>query len=316
MNPDQKLNLITKRRVVIGAAILAVLAVFYVGMSWYVVGQALQGEVIAFDNVPEEFGLTYEDVEFSPRGDASITLRGWWFPVEDAIGSIIWVHGLDQTRAENVPLLRDLINEGFSVLAFDLRGHGQSDIVPLGAGYKEPADVRGAIDFVLEAKGASEVLLMGNSFGASVMLIAAAGEPAVAGVYADSPFASLTDLMIAEISKRTPFPAWFASMLRPGIVQIANMKGIKIDEVRPEVAVTRYGETNLVLGLAHCLADERIPVEHSYRIREAAADTGVWFNRYPRCEHTEAYDDFTEQYISIVVNYFLDQLGLLETLPQ
>ena len=310
MIPDQVRKPFTRRRIIIGAIVAAVLAVVYLGISWYVVGQALEGEVVAFEHQPEEFGLTYEDVEFHPRGDESITLRGWWLPADEPIGTIVWVHGLDKNRAAQLPMLHDLINEGFSILAFDLRGHGESDIVPLGAGYKEPADVRGAIDFLLEEKTTApgEVLLMGWSFGAAMVLIAAAEEPTVVAVYADSPFASLTDVMIGEIEKRTPFPGWLASALRPGIVQVANLRGIKIGDVRPEIAVTGY--TDVVIGLAHCQEDERIPMEHSLRIRAAAIDTGVWFNLYPRCGHTEAYDDFTKQYVSIVTNYFRDQLGL------
>lgn len=316
MNIDLIRSQLTKRRLTIGGIAFAIVAALYVAMSWYVVAQALEAEVIEFEHLPGEFGMTYEDVEFSPRGDASITLRGWWFPVDNAVGTVIWVHGLDQNRAENLPLLRDLNNEGFSVLAFDLRGHGESDSVPLGAGYKEPADVRGAIDFLLGNKlpASSKLLLMGNSFGASVILMAAEGEPSVVGVYADSAFASLPDLMVGEIERRTPFPSWFASMLRPGIIQVGKLRGINLGEVRPELAVARY--TDVVIGLAHCANDERIPVEHAVRIRAAAVDNGVWFNRYPRCGHTEAYDDFTEQYVAIVTSYFLDQLGLLEELPQ
>ncbi|MDA0798467.1 MAG: alpha/beta fold hydrolase [Chloroflexi bacterium] len=314
MNPDLIRKLITKRRIIIGTVTLAALAVLYVGMSWYIVAQALKADVVEFAYHPDELGLTYEDVEFHPRGDESITLRGWWLPADDAVGSIIWVHGLDENRAEQLPMLRDLINEGFSILAFDLRGHGQSDIVPLGAGYKEPADVRGAIDFLLEEKNVAsgKVLLMGRSFGAAIVLIAGVGEPAVVGVYADSPFASLEDLMIGEIEMRTPFPGWFASMLRPGIVKVADLRGIKLDEVRPEVAVAGY--TDFGIGLAHCRADERIPFQHSVRIRFNSGP-GIWFNLYPRCGHTEAYDDFAEQYVSTVTDYFIERLESPEVQP-
>ena len=313
MNPNQVRKSFTKRRIVIGTVSVAILAIVYLGMSWYVVSQALQIDVVAFEHHPDELGLTYENVEFQTRGDEFITLRGWWLPAEDAVGTIVWVHGLDKNRAVQLPMLRDLVENGFSILAFDLRGHGQSDIVPSGAGFKEAADVHGAIDFLLDHQKvpSGKVLLMGESFGAAMVLMAGVGEPAIAAVYADSPFASLTDLMIGEIEKRTPFPAWFASMLRPGIVQVASLRGIKVDEVRPEVAVTGY--TDMVIGLAHCREDERIPLEHSLRIRAAAVETGVWFNLYPRCGHTEAYNDFTEQYVSIVTNYFRDQLGLATT---
>ena len=34
-------------------------------------------------------------------------------------------------------------------------------------------------------------------------------------------------------------------------------------------------------------------------------------NLYPGCAHADAYDDFTDQYMSIVINYFLERLDLL-----
>jgi len=45
MNPDIIRKQITKRRITIGAIAVAVLAVFYVGMSWYVVAQALEARI-------------------------------------------------------------------------------------------------------------------------------------------------------------------------------------------------------------------------------------------------------------------------------
>ncbi len=312
MNLDQIRSQITKRRIMMGAAAIAVIARLYIGKSWYVVAQALEADVIEFEYRPEEFGLAYEDVEFHPRGDESITLRGWWLPAEDSKGSVIWVHGLDKNRADQLPLLRDLVNEGFSILAFDLRGHGQSDLVPLGAGFKEPADVRGAIDFLIadKASASGNVILMGLSFGASIVLLAGVGEPAVVGVYADSAFASLTDLMSGEIEMRTPSPAWFASRLRPGIVWVASMRGIELDAVRPEVAVKDY--TDVVIGIVHCLEDERIPVEHAFRIRKTVEDMAPQFHLFPQCEHAEAYESLPEPYVGFVTTYFLERFGQAE----
>jgi pimeloyl-ACP methyl ester carboxylesterase len=312
MNLDQIHNQITKRRIMIGAVGIAVIAILYGGISWYVVDQALEADVVEFEYRPEEFGLAYEAVEFHPRGDEAITLRGWWLPAEDSKGSVIWVHGLDKNRADQLPLLRDLVNEGFSILAFDLRGHGESDLVPFGAGSKEPSDVRGAIDFLIsdKASASGNVILMGLSFGASVVLLAGVGEPTVVGVYADSAFAALTDMMIGEIERRTPFPGWFTSLLRPGIVRIASMRGIELDAVRPEVAVKDY--TDMVIGIVHCMDDERIPTEHAFRIRKAVEETAPWFNLFPRCGHVEAYQTLPEPYVAIVTGYFLERFEQAE----
>jgi pimeloyl-ACP methyl ester carboxylesterase len=208
----------TRRRVVVGLSVLAVLAVVYFGVAWYVLGEALTAERNPFDHQPEDFNLTFEDIEFSPRGEPDITLRGWIFPTEGALATIIWVHGLDKNRAARLSMMRELVDAGFAVLVFDLRGHGESDDVPIGAGFFEMADVRGGIDFLLSERGVKpgKILLMGESLGAATVLMAGVGESAVVGVYADSGFASLSDVMIGEIAKRTPIPEWGASYSGPG----------------------------------------------------------------------------------------------------
>ena len=306
--PIMNQSLPRKHLAIIGAA-LFVLAALYAGLSWYVVDQALQGEITTFEYHPYEFGMTFEEVEFTPRGDDSITLRGWWLPARDSLATLVWAHGIDKNRAERLPMIKQLVDFGFSVLAFDFRGHGESDPVSIGAGSHEIRDVDGAIDFVLADKNAQpgKLLLMGQSFGAGVTLMAGVDEPAVAGVFLDSPFASLEDVMIGEIEKRTPFPSWLAEALRPGIVGMGKLRGIDIPAIRPEAVVSQY---TLPIALAHCQDDERIPVEHTIRIRTAAPGP-VWMNLYPGCAHADAYDDFTDQYMSIVFNYFLERLGSL-----
>jgi len=293
----------TRRRAVAGLSVLAVLAVVYFGIAWFVLGEALTAERNAFDHQPADFDLTFEEIEFSPRGEPDITLRGWIFPIEDALATVIWVHGLDANRAERLPMMRDLVDAGFAVLVFDLRGHGESDDVPIGAGFFETADVRGGIDFLLREREVEpgKILLMGQSLGAATVLMAGVGESAVVGVFADSAFASLSDVMIGEIAKRTLIPEWGAELLRPGIVFLGErFKGVEIDAVEPVAAPAQY---DYPVGLAHCLEDERIPVEHGRRIRLASPGAVSW-TQFPRCEHADAYEEFPNEFLGVVVTYF------------
>lgn len=300
-----------KQRLVPLATGAALAAIIYLGLSWIVVSLALKADVTDFAFRPDDFGLTYEEVEFSPRGDDSITLRGWWLPQDDAIATVIYVHGLDRNRAERLPLLSDLHDAGFAVLTFDLRGHGESDQVQIGAGFYEQHDVRGAIDFALNEKEVEpgKLLAMGQSFGAAAVLLGGVGEAALAGLYADSSFAALDSVMINGIANRTIIPWWFAASLRPGLVLMASWtKGVDVNAVRP---VDAAGQYPFRLGISHCIEDTRVPVQDSLAIR-AIAEGGSWFNLFPNCEHGRAYDGFTEQYTAIVINYYMVSLGLLE----
>ncbi len=302
----------TRRRwiILVGPPLLAliVLPALYFGVSWVIVEQALVAEAKPFEQTPEELGLSYEDVAFVPRGWDDITLRGWYFPNAGAAATVVFVHGLDGTRSGDLELVRDLLGRGFAALTFDLRGHGESDKAQMGAALHEQDDVLGAVDFLLSERGAvaGKVFLLGFSYGAAIVLLTGVQEPAVAGVYADSAFADLTDLLVKEVSDRTPVPRWGARLLRPGIIRTARwVKGIDIALVRPELAVPRYA---YVIGLTHCEDDERIPIDHVWRLRDAATP-GPQLTVYTGCGHTEGYDDYPGPYVAEVVSYFNARLG-------
>ncbi|MEX2430432.1 MAG: alpha/beta fold hydrolase [Dehalococcoidia bacterium] len=293
-----------------GVAVLAAglfLLGAYATVSLVVVQQALVAEAHAFEYLPEDLGLAYETVEFRPRSDEDITLRGWWLAAADARATVIWVHGLDGTRASRLPLLQDLVARGFNVLTFDLRGHGASDKALMGAGLHEQSDLQGAIDYALDERDVASgtLFLMGSSFGAAVTLLVGPDEPAVAGVYADSAFANLGDMITAEVAKRTVLPLFGAKLLKPGLVMAGRIfRGIDLSAVRPVDAAARY---RYPIGIAHCETDERIPYSHGVAIGESAP-SGSPFETYA-CEHANGYDAFPEQYTGAVVAYLDSRLA-------
>lgn len=287
---------------------VVVLAVLYLGVSFYVANAALKAEVNAIEERPEQYGLRYEDVAFTPRAGDRITLRGWWIPVANPAGTIIWVHGLDSKRDARITLLADLHTLGFSVLAFDLRGHGESDKAAMGAGIREQEDVLGAVDFLTNEKGVvpGTIGLMGLSYGAAIVLLAAPREPAVAAVFADSSFASLTEVMVTEVADRTFLPPWGASLLRPGIVLAARLfKGLDVDMGAPLETVDDIGYP---VVFAHCDADERIPPSHGERLKANAAQ-GSELVRFPGCAHGKAYEEQPQAYLELALLYFGSRLG-------
>ena len=205
-------------RALLAGAVVVIVGLLYLLVSLYIVNTALVAERNEIEERPEDFGLVYEEVEFSPRDWPELTLRGWWMPVEDAKGTVIRVHGLDGTRDSSLGLSKALVDGGYSVLVFDLRGHGESDIAQMGAGIHEQDDLRGAIDYVLNERGAEpgRVLVYGDSFGGAIALMTVIDEPAVVGLFSDSSFTSVSDLMIQEIADRTRAARWSATLLRPG----------------------------------------------------------------------------------------------------
>jgi len=288
---------------------VVILALIYAAVSFYIVDSALDAEANPLEERPQDFGLHYEDVEFTPRGWPTIVLRGWWMPAPDARGTVIRVHGIDSTRSSRLGLAQALVENGYSVLAFDLRGHGESDQAQMGAGIHESEDVLGAVDYVVRERGAEpgRVFLHGHSYGGAIVLMSGWREPAVAGVFADSAFASLSDLVVQEVARRTSAPAWLAAVLRPGVILMARLsKGLDIEAVYPAEDAARYPYT---IGLAHCQGDDRIPIGHLERIRAGVLHAPV-FTVYEGCTHGQAWNDFPSRYEANLITYLDQRLGL------
>ncbi len=295
--------MVTVRRTLkLALALVALLAVLYVAASVYIARSALDADVKPLGETPAALGLAYEDVEFSPRGWEEITLRGWWIPAAEPRATVIRVHGVDSNRNSLLGLAAPLTDAGYSVLVFDLRGHGESDAARMGAGLDERDDVLGAIDYIIRERGASPgaIFLHGNSYGGAIALMTGWREPAVAGVYADSAFASLPDLVAQEVARRTVLPAWAASALRPGIGLISRwVYGINLNDVQPWRDAAEYPYP---LGLAHCRPDERIAIAHYERIRTHLSDTR-FTTVFENCPHSDAWHIHPAQYAAALLHY-------------
>lgn len=106
----------------------------------------------------------------------------------------ILVHGEGQDLDAWRGLLGPLRRAGFSVLAFDLRGHGASDD-PWDPG-RAPADVLAALTFA-ESQGAGRLLLVGAGVGAAAALVAA-GARHVSAVVVLSPRCKLPEATLRQ----------------------------------------------------------------------------------------------------------------------
>ena len=277
-------------------------ALLYLAVSYYIADSALNAEANPVEESPGDFALDYEDAEFSPRGWPELTLRGWWIPARDPQGVVIRTHGIDSTRSSMLGMAPALVANGYSVLAFDLRGHGESDPAPMGAGIHESDDLLGAVDYVISTRGSrpGTIFLHGNSYGGAIALMAGWREPAVAGVFADSAFAALSDLVVQEVARRTSAPSWLASALRPGVVLMARLsRGLDVDGVRPAEDAARY---RYAIGLAHCDIDDRIPISHLHRIRSQLQHPPL-LTVYEGCAHGDAWDDYPSRYEANLLDY-------------
>lgn len=101
---------------------------------------------------------------------------------------IVLCHGITATRRSVVHGSRRLERDGHTVIAYDARGHGESDPAPPGQGYGYPELVGDLEALVGEEVGEGRFVLAGHSMGAHTAVSYALRHPErVAGLVAIGP---------------------------------------------------------------------------------------------------------------------------------
>ena len=182
-----------RRRLMVAAGILALLVM----LAWSLL-PAMRAFTLIYNGdsrgAPHhtqatQAGIPVEDVSFSASD--GVRLRGWLAIASPNAPTIILVHGFKATRVSMLPWARFLYAAGYNALLFDGRGCGQSDGWGIGLGATEPDDIIGAVRY-LEGRGDltnKRYGALGVSLGAGDGLLAAAREPALTAVVADSAWA-------------------------------------------------------------------------------------------------------------------------------
>jgi pimeloyl-ACP methyl ester carboxylesterase len=247
-------------------------------------------------------GVAYEDVSF--RSSDGKLLRGWLFPRGDR--AVVMVHGKDGRRLDGectVALARALTANGYTVLALDLRGHGESQGDRFSLGEYERLDVAAAVGF-LEQRGiaASRIALFGESMGAGTVIQTLIVRPDVGAVVADSSYASADVVVQEQVAHETGLPSFFA----PGILLAARAFGLDAEQAEP-VAVVRAHPEKAFLFI-HCDADQIVYLHHARELRAASAnpDSQLWI--VSGCAHVRAHDAQPAAYEALVLSFLDAQL--------
>lgn len=134
-------------------------------------------------------GLPAREVHFAASD--GVALAGWLVIASPDAPTVILVHGFKSNRLSMLPWARYLFAAGYNTLLYDSRGCGESAGWGIGAGASEPADIIGATRYLraLPALRNKRSAALGVSLGAGDVILAAARDPDLQAVIADSPWA-------------------------------------------------------------------------------------------------------------------------------
>jgi dipeptidyl aminopeptidase/acylaminoacyl peptidase len=227
---------------------------------------------------PWELGIPYEDVEFStPDG---VTLRGWWLDRPGAPRTVITLAGHHGVRSDTLGIGAALWRRGANVLLFDFRGRGGSEWHINTLGYYETTDALTAIEWAHAREPGARIGLVGYSMGGAVSIMAAARDPRVAAVVADSPFASQRQVLRRWFRRNLKLPTY------PLVRLMEEFLPYEIEQVEPIREVARIAPRALML--IHGALDAVTNPQDSAALYEAAGEPKVMW-ALPSVGHCDAY---------------------------
>ncbi|WP_096273605.1 alpha/beta hydrolase [Paucisalibacillus globulus] len=242
--------------------------------EWYSIQNPVELEIVSYDD---------------------LRLKAGFFDNEAETGKVvILAHGYRGTRDHMDDLVKFYYDQGFDVLMPDSRGHGKSEGDYIGYGWHDRLDYLTWIDLLIEEHDAEQILLHGNSMGASLVLMTSGEElpDEVKGIIADSGYTSVKEELKHQLKHLYHLPSF-------PILDVTSM----ITKVRAGYffgeasAVEQVKKNTKPLFIIHGDADELVPTEMAYELYEAAGgEKELWI--VPNAGHTKAYSIATEEFQS------------------
>lgn len=212
--------------------------------------------------------LSVERVVLNQAGAPELV--GWVAERKGSCGAIVLLHGRGANRLALVQRAKLLFDAGYSVVLFDLSGHGESGGSVQGFGYGESQDAVRIMAFARQRFPGERLGAVGSSLGAAAFVFAAQYAPADAYVL-EQLYASLRE----TTAWRMPFHFWRGFQADVLLAQMPLRLRVSADDVRP---VDRLGKIGTPVMLLAGSIDPFIDRGQVLALQNAAAGSQlVWF---------------------------------------
>jgi fermentation-respiration switch protein FrsA (DUF1100 family) len=234
--------------------------------------------------------------------DDKATLSAWWLRPSSANGNcVIVLHGIADSRVSSAGFAPMFHNEGYAVLAPDSRAHGASGGQFVTYGLLERHDVIAWAAWMKNA-GCRKLYGLGESLGASILIQAAAIQPAFAAIVAECPYADLQEVARYRVRRVTHAPAFLAGMVVNSAMLYARWAdGLSLSQVSP---VSVIGHVTTPILLIHGLKDDRTPPYNSEQLAQANPQDVLWL--VPKAGHTGAAAAEPDEFRGRVLAWFAE----------
>lgn len=254
---------------------------------------------------PARMGLTlpddkWQEVSFSTVDQ--LKLAGWYSPTQNG-QTILILHGFGGNRGQVLPVAKMLRDQGFGVLSYDTRAHGQSDGKEIGYGETEVRDVKAALDWLesREEVDVTRIGVYGFSLGGYIALQEAVTDQRIATMVLTSTPSTLFGLGIDEGGGG--IKGWFDASLRYAAAKATGLtryefsgpKSIKALEGRPLLFIAAEN-------------DEIVSPVRAWELFEAAGYPKA-IAIFPNAQHGDIEQADSVRFNKLILNHFKRTLG-------
>ncbi len=217
----------------------------------------------AYDTSPSDLPFVSRRIEFDSAGSV---LRGWLLETEGSADRALalLVHGWSANAGTVLRLARPLLEAGFPVMAFDVRGHGASDPAPFVTIRHYRDDVHAALRFAGSELPFPRRVAIGHSMGGAAVVLAAARGAPVDGVGIVAAPADIMDVTETYLSERG-LPGSLAVRLCTPSWRMRAAESFA--GLRPEQGLQAV---SVPVRIVHGAEDRRVDPEHARRLARAA----------------------------------------------
>ena len=190
-----------------------------------------------------------------------------------------------------------LAENGFGVLAVDLRGHGMSTGKTNRLGWNGSADVGAAVHYLAGREEVKHILGLGLSMGGEVLLGAASDYPEITAMVADGATRRSTEELLALPAERSIVRSFTAR------VMFASVKLLSGDEPPSPPLLESMVAAKDTRFLWIAAGMDRLEVAFNQLFAETIGQRGsLWI--VPDVGHTGAFAAYPDVYEERVVEFF------------
>jgi len=244
---------------------ILVLASAVLGFGWNASSRTMQPGCGSYDWSRADYPkLSAEDVVVESSTGARLSGR---FSPGRMPTAVVLLHGYGGNQDEVLPLANQLHEAGFTVFTYDQRGCGAST-GEITFGAREQDDLISVVDYLSSRPDVERLGVFGFSMGGATAIMAAAREPRLKAVVADSAWADVRAWLQPSVKDsflhpRDPFTALSLKLAE-------RRTGIDLDELRPADVVARISPRPILL--IHGRADEVVGASEAERNHGAAQE--------------------------------------------